>query len=90
MFPCLKEDGGGPQGALCPLEQVLESAPVKDSFCSHSPASHIFPSRRQHVQSFTESHAALFFAAGFQRAEREYPKGGERYSEQPPSMLHLA
>lgn len=42
MFPCLKEDGDGPGGALCPLEWVLESALVKDSFCSRSPASHIF------------------------------------------------
>lgn len=69
MFPCLKEDGDGPGGAFCPLEWVLESALVKDSFCSCSPASRIFfPSRRQLVQSFTESYASLF-AAGCQRAE---------------------
>lgn len=67
MYLCLKEDGDGPGGALCPLEQILESAPVKDSFCLCSPASHIFPSRRWHVQSLTESYAALF-ATVFQSA----------------------
>lgn len=51
------------------------------------PQHHIFPSRRN-VQSFIESHASLF-AAAFQRAEGEYPKRGERYSEQAPSTSQL-
>lgn len=38
MFLCLKEDGDGPGGASCPLDQVLESALVKDSFCLHFPS----------------------------------------------------
>lgn len=51
------------------------------------PQHHIFPSRRN-VQSFIENHASLL-AAAFQRAEWEYPKRGERYSEQAPSTSHL-
>lgn len=78
MFLCLKEDGDGPGGASCPLDQVLESALVKDSFCLYFPSIPYF-SQQEMVCAviYKKKSCAALFAAGFQRAEQVYAERGE-------------
>lgn len=77
MFLCLKEDGDGPGGAFCPLDQVLENALVKDSFCLYFPSIPYFSQQEIVCSHLQKKSCAALFAAGFQRAEQVYAERGE-------------
>lgn len=90
MFLCLKEDGDGPGGAFCPLDQVLENALVKDSFCLYFPSIPYFSQQEIVCAVIYKKKAVLLYLLLAFKGLSKCMQKGEKYFDQPPPALHLA